>query len=63
MSTLVRQSDFEALAWEYFVHAKADGVIHAEVFFDPRECHYGTPKFSAHCVARQRRIRSVGLST
>ena len=28
--------DFEALAWEYFVRAHADGVVHAEVFFDPQ---------------------------
>jgi adenosine deaminase len=34
MSALRKQSDFEALAWQYFVRAKADGVIHAEVFFD-----------------------------
>ena len=31
MSSLIKQSDFEALAWEYFVRAHADGVIHAEV--------------------------------
>jgi adenosine deaminase len=36
MSALKKQSDFEALAWEYFVRAKADRVIHAEVFMDPQ---------------------------
>ena len=38
MSCLVHENDFEQLAWEYFVKAKADGVVHAEVFFDP-EAH------------------------
>jgi len=28
--------DFEDLAWEYFVRAHADGVRHAEIFFDPQ---------------------------
>lgn len=37
MSVLQQQSDFEALAWEYFQKAHADGVHHAEVFFDPQE--------------------------
>ena len=36
MSVLVDESDFEALAWDYFKHASADGVLHAEVFFDPQ---------------------------
>lgn len=36
MSVLVDASDFEALAWDYFTHASADGVVHAEVFFDPQ---------------------------
>jgi len=36
MSVLVDESDFEALAWDYFKHASADGVTHAEVFFDPQ---------------------------
>lgn len=36
MSVLIHAQDFEALAWEYFVRAKADGVVHAEVFFDPQ---------------------------
>jgi len=38
MSCLIHESDFEQLAFEYFVKAKGDGVIHAEVFFDP-EAH------------------------
>lgn len=40
MSALVQVEDFEALAWEYFVRAHADGVVHAEVFFDP-QAHTG----------------------
>lgn len=36
MSVLIHANDFEVLAWEYFVRAKADGVVHAEVFFDPQ---------------------------
>ena len=40
MSCLVHEYDFEQLAWEYFCKAKEDGVVHAEVFFDP-EAHTG----------------------
>ncbi|KAL8842226.1 MAG: hypothetical protein Q9170_000632 [Blastenia crenularia] len=36
MSALVHAEDFEALAWEYFVRAHTEGVVHAEVFFDPQ---------------------------
>lgn len=36
MSVLLRASDFESLTYEYFVKAHADGVHHAEVFFDPQ---------------------------
>ncbi|KAL8675514.1 MAG: hypothetical protein Q9168_000026 [Polycauliona sp. 1 TL-2023] len=36
MSTLVTARDFEELAWEYFKRAHSDGVVHAEVFFDPQ---------------------------
>ncbi|KAI4213849.1 MAG: hypothetical protein LQ351_003544 [Letrouitia transgressa] len=36
MSVLVTAQDFEDLAWEYFLRAKSDGVVHAEVFFDPQ---------------------------
>ena len=38
MSCLIHERDFEELAWEYFLKAKNDGVVHAEVFFDP-EAH------------------------
>ncbi|KAJ9616335.1 adenine deaminase [Cladophialophora chaetospira] len=36
MSVLITSSDFEALATAYFERAHADGVLHAEVFFDPQ---------------------------
>ena len=37
---LITEQDFEQLAWEYFLKAKSDGVVHAEVFFDP-QAHTG----------------------
>ncbi|MCJ1277074.1 adenine deaminase [Puttea exsequens] len=40
MSCLIHEQDFEQLAWEYFIRAKRDGVVHAEVFFDP-QAHTG----------------------
>ncbi|QIW96416.1 hypothetical protein AMS68_001934 [Peltaster fructicola] len=36
MNVLRHESDFEQLARSYFDHAAADGVVHAEVFFDPQ---------------------------
>ena len=36
MSVLLHAADFEALAYAYFQRAHADGVVHAEVFFDPQ---------------------------
>ncbi|EXJ87277.1 adenosine deaminase [Capronia epimyces CBS 606.96] len=36
MSVLITAADFESLAYEYFRRAHADGVVHAEVFFDPQ---------------------------
>ena len=40
MSCLIHEADFEQLAWDYFIRAKSDGVVHAEVFFDP-QAHTG----------------------
>jgi adenosine deaminase len=67
MSALRKQSDFEALAWQYFVRAKADGVIHAEVFFDPaahteRGVEYATvvDGFTAAC---KRAETELGITT
>ena len=36
MSVLRTQHDFYLLASQYFTRAHADGVVHAEVFFDPQ---------------------------
>lgn len=35
-TVLLHEADFEALAFAYFTKAHADGVRHAEVFFDPQ---------------------------
>ncbi|MFN2460007.1 MAG: adenosine deaminase [Candidatus Velthaea sp.] len=36
MTVLREERDFAELAHEYFVRAKAQGVVHAEIFFDPQ---------------------------
>jgi adenosine deaminase len=35
-SVLLHEADFYDRAWAYFEHAKADNVVHAELFFDPQ---------------------------
>jgi adenine deaminase len=35
-SVLLRPQDFHDMAWAYFLRAKADNVIHTELFFDPQ---------------------------
>ena len=35
-SVLLTAQDFHDMAWAYFLRAKADHVIHAELFFDPQ---------------------------
>lgn len=35
-SVLLVDADFHDMAWAYFLHAKADNVVHAELFFDPQ---------------------------
>ncbi|GAD99223.1 adenosine deaminase [Paecilomyces variotii No. 5] len=67
MSVLISASDFEDLAWEYFKQANADGVHHAEVFFDPqvhvdRGIAYETvvDGFSAAC---RRAEKEFGMTT
>jgi adenosine deaminase len=35
-SVLLYEQDFEDMAWAYFQRAAADGVVRAEVFFDPQ---------------------------
>jgi len=67
MSVLIHQGDFEALAWDYFQRASADGVHHAEVFFDPqahmsRGVSYSTV-LSGFNAARSRAQSELGIST
>ena len=35
-SVLLQPQDFHDMAWAYFGRAKADNVVHAELFFDPQ---------------------------
>jgi adenosine deaminase len=35
-SVLATEADFFEMAWAYFERAAADGVVHAELFFDPQ---------------------------
>ncbi|MDT4830730.1 Adenine deaminase [compost metagenome] len=35
-SVLLKEADFYDMAWAYFERAKADHVIHTEIFFDPQ---------------------------
>src|SRR3569832_2055546 len=35
-SVLIREQDFFDMAWAYLERAKADNVVHAELFFDPQ---------------------------
>lgn len=67
MSALVTEDDFEALAWDYFQHASADGLAHAEVFFDPqahtaRGIKYTTVLGGFH-KACQRAEKELGITT
>lgn len=67
MVVLRKEHDFADLAWSYFQQAHADGVQHAEVFFDPqvhqsRGVPYETivAGFSEGC---RRAERQLGLTT
>ena len=67
MTVLIHESDFEALAWDYFQRAAGAGVTHAEVFFDPqahttRGILYSTvvAGFKAAC---ERATRDLHIST
>ena len=35
-SVLLHEQDFYDMAWAYLQRAKADNVVHAEIFFDPQ---------------------------
>lgn len=67
MSVLVSQEDFEALAWNYFEHASADGVVHAEVFFDPQAHMSRSVPFdvvlSGFKAARHRALKELSISS
>jgi adenosine deaminase len=67
MSVLIQASDFEALAWDYFQHAAKDGVMHADVFFDPqahllRDIDYKTV-LSGFNSARERAERELNVTS
>ncbi|RJE27548.1 hypothetical protein PHISCL_00134 [Aspergillus sclerotialis] len=67
MSVLIHESDFEDLAWNYFVKASKDGIHHAEVFFDPqvhmdRGVEY-TAVVNGFVNGCKRAERELGLST
>jgi adenosine deaminase len=67
MSVLINASDFEALAWDYFQHASADGLHHAEVFFDPqahieRGVSYNTV-LSGFQAACERAEKELGITS
>ncbi|EMC92252.1 hypothetical protein BAUCODRAFT_283624 [Baudoinia panamericana UAMH 10762] len=67
MSVLLQPSDFESLAWDYFLHASKDGVAHAELFFDP-QAHLarGVPYetiVSGFTKARMRAEAELGISS
>lgn len=67
MSVLVNEEDFESLAWNYFLHASADGVHHAELFFDPQaHLSRGVPLknvTSGFTNARVRAEKELGISS
>ncbi|RMY62763.1 hypothetical protein D0863_10847 [Hortaea werneckii] len=67
MSVLVDSADYEALAWDYFQHASADGLWHTEVFFDPqahldRGVSYDTV-LSGFMAARDRAQKELDISS
>lgn len=67
MSVLITEQDFHDLAWAYFLKAKADGVFHAETFFDPqghveRGISIETVVRGLHS-AGERATKELGIST
>ena len=36
MSVLITEQDFYDLAWNYLKRARADNLVHVEMFFDPQ---------------------------
>ena len=67
MSCLITSQDFEELAWDYFQRAHADGVVHAELSFDP-QAHIERGVKLADVVegigrARARAEKEMGISS
>lgn len=67
MSVLIQESDFEALAMDYFRHAAKDGVMHADVFFDPqahlsRGVSYATV-LGGFSAARAKAEKELGITS
>lgn len=66
-SVLITEDDFHQLAWSYFVTARTENVVHAEVSFDPQahtsrgvEIHTVVRGFSSAC---RRAESELGIST
>ena len=59
-SVLLKADDFHDMAWAYFLRAKADNVVHAELFFDPQtHTDRGVP-FEAVITGLQRACDRAG---
>lgn len=67
MSALTTASDFESLGYEYFTRAHNDGVLHAEIFFDPQaHTHRGVAYntvVSGLSAAQKRAEKDFGLTS
>lgn len=67
LDVVITKDDFEMLGWEYFTTAAADGVKHAEVFFDPQS--HTSRGISLDMVvsgfdaARQRAEKELGITS
>ena len=66
-SVLLHESDFEAMATAYFRRAAADGVVHAEIFFDPQTHTARGVAMGAVirglAAARERAQRELGMTS
>lgn len=66
-SVLRTEQDFDDLMWAYLERAHADGVRHAEIFFDPQthtDRGIGFEVFMAgFAAARERAARRLGVTT
>jgi len=65
-SVLLTEQDFHDMAWDYLLRAKADNVVHAELFFDPQtHTVRGVPFGTVICglkSACDRAERELGVS-